>query len=235
MTTRLTKHLLSLTLISLLFACSDDQSNNNNTVETQPIEVETLQLLAQPWSYNIESFGQLSVAETVIIGVESSGIIRQLNLLEVQKVKAGELLFSLDSKKQQLRFEQSAASVKEAESQAQQSRKTFDRFQALRAVGSTSEDQLQQAKTNFDAAVARLQQAEAALDIANTELAERQIYSPVDGVIEAEEMEVGQHVQPGQQLAIIQADGALQVITHVNEREVLQLNLGQSAEGVTLI
>lgn len=219
----------------LLVACGADQSGPKVSAGFKPTVVETIQVKAVPWSYHIDSFGELSVAETVIIGVESAGVVKQLKLRDGMRVAAGDLLFALDGKKQQLRFEQSQASVSEAQSQLDQAQKTLDRFQLLREDGATSEDRLQQEQTNYDAAVARLQQARAALNIARTELRERQILSPVDGVVETESLEVGQYVQPGEQLAIIQADGALQVIAHVNEQEVVQINVGQQARVVVAL
>ena len=85
-------------------------------------------------------------------------------------------------------------------------------------------------KIEYSASYAHAEEKEPdRLDIAETELAERNIISPVDGVLERESVEVGQYVQPGEILAIIQADGALQVIAHVNENEVVQMSVGQTA------
>ena len=217
-------------LVALLIAaCSEDSQRTESVAMTQPVAVKTLTLSNQPWSYRVESFGQLNVADTVNIGVESPGTITALNLTEGQPVKAGQLLFALDDKKQQLRYQQAKANVAEASAQLAQSQKTLARFEALRADGAASEDQLLLAKTGFETAVARLQQTHAALDIASAELAERRLLSPVDGVVERESVEIGQYIQPGQTPVVIQADGALQVSAYVTEYEVVAITVGQSA------
>ena len=217
-------------LVALLIAaCSEDSQITEPVAMTQPVAVKTLTLSNQPWSYRVESFGQLNVADTVNIGVESPGTITALNLTEGQPVKAGQLLFALDDKKQQLRYQQAKANVAEASAQLAQSQKTLGRFEALRADGAASEDQLLLAKTGFETAVARLQQTHAALDIASAELAERRLLSPVDGVVERESVEIGQYIQPGQTPVVIQADGALQVSAYVTEYEVVAITVGQTA------
>ena len=231
MTSRCIPRYSLLSLLSLiLVACGSDEPTEKVPASQNVIAIQTLTLQSQSWSYPIESFGQLNVADTVNVGIESPGTVKQVDLLEGQRVTAGQLLFLLDSKKQQLRYEQSKASASEAKTQLEQSQKTLDRFERLRTDGAASEDQLLQAKTNYEAAAARLQQAQAALDIAKTELTERSVVSPVNGVLERESVEVGQYVQPGEVLAVIQADGALQVIAHVNEYEVVQMAAGQSAQ-----
>lgn len=223
------RHFVGVILLSFISACNDGSDATPAVPPEAAVTVETLQLQSQPWHYTIESFGQLNVADTVRIGIESPGTIKQVNLLEGQPVTAGQLLFKLDNNKQQLRLEQSKAAVREAETQLQQLQKTYSRFSRLRTDGAASEDQLQQAKTNYESAIARLQQAQAALDIAQAELNERHVISPVDGVLERESVEIGQYVQPGETLAVIQADGALQVKAHVNENEVVQMAVGQQA------
>lgn len=226
---RTTQNVLVVSFFLFISACGKETDFQDSVAPVAPVEVEVLLLQSQPWHYTVESFGQLNVADTVRIGVESSGTIKQVNLLEGQRVTAGQLLFKLDDKKQQLRLEQSKAALREAKTQLEQLQKTLGRFERLRHDGAASEDQLLQAKTNYEAAIARLQQAQAALDIAKTELTERNIMSPVDGVLERESVEVGQYVQPGEILSVIQADGALQVTAHVNENEVVQMSAGQSA------
>lgn len=221
--------IIGASVLFIVTACNNNVDNQVLDAPEAVVTVETLVLENQPWQYSIDSFGQLNVADIVRIGIESPGTIKQVKLLEGQRISAGQSLFSLDNKKQQLRYEQSKAAAREAKTQLEQSQKTLARFSRLRRDGAASEDQLLQAKTNYEAAVARLQQAQAALDIAKTELLERNVISPVDGVLESESVEVGQYVQPGEILAVIQADGALQVSAHVNEDEVVQLTVGQQA------
>lgn len=218
-------------VLSLLILQACDNSPQEHQIErvTGPIEVETMSLSAEPWVYHIESFGKLSVADTVIVGVESPGVINAVPVKEGQAIAAGALLFALDSRKQQLRFDKATAAVREAQSQLEQAQQSLTRFQSLRKTSAVSEEKLQEAQTSAAAATARLEQARAALAIARTELAEREVRSPVNGLIESETVESGQYVQPGEPLVVIQAEGALQVSGFVNEREVLQITPAQIA------
>lgn len=219
-------------LVLYLVACSEPVTVSDVAAADADatVDVTTVTLKAQPWTYTVSSYGQLTVADTVVIGVESPGTVREVAVVDGQRVQAGDLLFSLDDKKQALRLERAKAGQAEASVQLEQSLQTLARFRSLREQGAASEDQLLQATTNYEAMAARLHQAQAALDIAATELAERRVTSPVNGTVESESVETGQQVQPGQQLVVIQADGALQAIAHINETELLQVRPGQVAE-----
>jgi RND family efflux transporter MFP subunit len=224
-------HLLCFwVIITLLSACSDELEGPADLITIKPLIVKTVSLASEPLSYTVESFGQLTVADIVNIGVESAGTVTQVNLVVGQLVKVGDVLFTLDTKKQTLRLEQSSASVDEAQIQRDQSMKTLQRFQSLHDGGAVSEDQLVQAESDSQAASARFQQSQSQLDIAKTELIERTIISAVNGIVASESVEIGQYVQTGTVLATLQAEGAMQVSTYVNEREIVQLTPGLEAQ-----
>lgn len=222
--------LISSTLsLVMLSACSTDTPPEKIDEPEQKVDVSVITLKATTLAYDIESYGQLQAAETVEIGAESSGTVSKLFVREGQSIVAGDQLFALDATKQALRAEQALAAVAEAKSNVKKNQLTWQRLSALRGSSATSKEHLQQARSSFDTARARLRQAQAQASIAATELAERQVVSPVNGVVESEQLEVGQQVQAGRTLLVIQADGALQVSSFVNEDEVIQLKMGQRA------
>jgi RND family efflux transporter MFP subunit len=226
---RFKRKALCLVLGITVAACGEDSVAPMGEAAPGKVIVQTQRLEAQPWVYEIESFAQLQAAETVEIGVETAGTVRRVLVKDGQAVKAGDLLFELDKTKHKLRAEQAQASVAEARSAVEQSRQTWQRLSALKSNVAASKEQLQQARSAYDGAKARLKQAQALSHIAATELQERSILSPVNGVVESESVEPGQQVQPGRVLMQIQADGAFQVLSYVNEEEVLQLQSGQKA------
>lgn len=220
----------TLAVSFFLLACSEEAVVTQESDIAATVMVTTQHLKAQPWQYHIESFAQLQAAETVAIGVESAGTVRRVMIKDGQSVSAGELLFELDKTKHQLRADRALASVAEAQSLVEQSRQTWRRLNALQSNVAASKEQLQQARSAYDAGKARLKQAQAQAHIAETELKERAVFSPVNGVVESESLEPGQQVLPGRILMQIQAAGAFQVLSYVNEDEVLQLQAGQQAQ-----
>lgn len=209
-----------------LMGCSDSGEQKKPQIEEAALGVEALRLIPEAWSYHVDGFGQLNVAETVSIGVESAGVVTQVNVVEGQKVAIGDLLFSLDDLKEKSRFEQAQASVTEAKTNLAQASRELERFEQLSVEGATSESHLQRIKADYDNAISRLAQSDATLNIARKELLDRQVLSPVDGVVASEFVEKGQRAQPGDILARIQASGAFQVETYVNELEVAQIHIG---------
>ena len=218
----------SMLLLTLLSSCSRRELDQQQyKLDTPPVVVETLTLSAEPLVYAVETFGTLEVAENIAIGVESAGVVKTVHFAEGQSVEAAQLLFTLEDGKQRQRVNQAEAQVREASSELTQARDSLTRKRKLADNALISEVQLQEAETAFNSASARLNQSQAILALAKTELAERKIRCPAAGVVEFEGLEPGQYVQPGQVLARIQAAGSLQTHAYVNENEVVQLASGQ--------
>jgi HlyD family secretion protein len=78
-------------------------------------------------------------------------------------------------------------------------------------------------------ATAALQQARAALRVAEARLAHTTIAAPVDGVLIARSAERGDVVQPGKVLMVLSPAGRTQLVVQIDERNIALLRLGQGA------
>ncbi len=78
-------------------------------------------------------------------------------------------------------------------------------------------------------ATAALEQARAALRVAQARLAYTTIAAPVDGVLIARNAERGDVVQPGKVLMVLSPAGRTQLVVQIDERNIALLRLGQGA------
>lgn len=146
-------------------------------------------------------------------------------------------------------------SLVQAQATALQARQQFDRMKTLRERGFVVQSQLDDAKRALDIAesqlrAARLQvetnkptgsdyalaqtaldQARANLRAAQVKLEQTVIKAPVDGVLIARNVEVGDVVQPGKDLMVLAPAGETQVDVMIDERQLSRLALGQKALG----
>lgn len=195
----------------------------------EPLKVDVLTLQESHIEFPVQSFGRLVSAEKLTIGVEVAGTVEQVYFREGQSVAVGDKLVSLDNAKQLLRLKRAVANESGAQAALDQTEQSYRRFAALGDQGAVSKDELNKMKSNFASARAQLAQSKADKKLAEQALRELVVLSPVDGVIEREDVEPGQKVFPGDPLGVLQTRGSLQVVTFVNEAEVNQITLGSQA------
>jgi len=94
----------------------------------------------------------------------------------------------------------------------------------------TAEKNLDQAKAAAEQAQTAVSQANANLDLLNTQISKLTVYAPMDGVILVRNVEPGEFVQPGA-TALSMADlNNLTITVYVPEDRYGQIRLGQQAD-----
>lgn len=223
-----------LALLALwLGACEQPTPPVSSTDHHAPLQVTTRTLQPMDWQLAFTAYGHFETTEEIIITVDFSGTVERVNFRDGQNVNVGDLLIELDDQKQQLRVRQSRANLESARAELEKSRETYFRYRDLMSKGALSKEQLKESQANYERSRAGVEEAEAALALAQQDLRETRIISPVDGVIESKKVEPGQTVLPGDPLAIVQVTDTLRVVTFVSEREVNQLRLGDEATVIT--
>lgn len=221
----LIQRLLSICILAALVACSEPVSVETSEKD-QVLGVKTERFLSVPWRYPLNTSGVIRSADTVQISAEQAGTVVGVAVKEGNRVKQGQLLMRLDNDKQKLRLQRAKAISASTRADLEQAERQWRKFSRLRGSGAVSTDQLEQARSAYDALKARMQSVQAEVELAERDLADREIRSPIAGVVDGEPVETGERVQPGEPLINIQAKDALQVVTWVNQAEVNQLMLG---------
>ncbi|WP_101756662.1 efflux RND transporter periplasmic adaptor subunit [Oceanicoccus sp. KOV_DT_Chl] len=222
--------IIPLLLSSVLLAsCSDKQPVSGKKIVEDALQVQTLMLQPQHWRSSFDSYGYLESTETVDISIDFSGTVREVNFKEGEVIRAGQVLIRLDRKKQELKLKQAEAYLESAKAELSKSQSTYQRHRNLVTTGALSQEQFKQSEANFTRAAAALSEAEAALALAQQDLRETTIISPVDGIVDQRNAEPGQTVLPGNSLAVVEVTDTLRAVTYVSQREVNLLRLGEVA------
>jgi HlyD family secretion protein len=207
----------------------------------------------------VEATGTINAVTTVQVGSQVSGTISHLNADFNSRVKKGQVVAQIDPSLFQGSLLQakadlanakanvaaSQANYEKAQATALQTRTDYQRTAGLTKEGVMSQQQLDLAKANADTAdsavaaaratitqaMAQVQQKQAAVTVAQTNLDYTTIHAPIDGTVIARSVDVGQTVAASLQaptlFTIAQDLTKMQVYANTDESDVGMIHTGQ--------
>ena len=143
---------------------------------------------------NVATTGTLNPVVLVNVGTQISGRIRRVLVDFNQPVRAGELLAELDSSLIEAQIAQLEANFEEMRTQLSVAQRKLERSEGLAARGFISTAQVEDEHQAVELAQARVRAIEAQVARERTNLAYTAIRSPIDGVVIARSVDVGQTV-----------------------------------------
>jgi HlyD family secretion protein len=195
----------------------------------------------------VTATGTINPVVSVQVGTQVSGMIKSLHADFNSIVKAGDIVATIDPEPFRARRDQAASNLEMAKAnlararteQAQRQRE-LDRAKSLVTQQFVSQNDVDVAITNsqgadaqVNVAMAQVRQADAALNAAELDLKYTTIRSPVNGIVVARNVEVGQTVAASfatPNLFLIALDlTKMQVDTNVSESDIGGINEGKEA------
>lgn len=195
----------------------------------------------------VTATGTINPVVSVQVGTQVSGMIKSLHADYNSVVKAGDIVATIDPEPFRARRDQAVsnlemakANLSRARTEQIQRRRELDRTKSLLAQQFVSQNDVDVAVTNaqgadaqVNVATAQVKQAEASLNAAELELRYTTIRSPVNGVVVARNVEVGQTVAASfatPNLFLIANDlTKMQVDTNVSESDIGGITEGKEA------
>lgn len=130
----------------------------------------------------------------VTIQPRVSGYLLSINYNSGMPVKAGQLLFEIDSNLMRVELAKARAMLASAKSQLVEAQNNYNRSVPLARINAISQSSLDQSIATLASAKANIQSAKASLESAEINLSYTRIYSPIDGIIGATVGSVGDYV-----------------------------------------
>ena len=212
-----------------------------------PVRYRTATVERGPVISLVTATGTINPVVSVQVGTQVSGMIKSLHADFNSVVKSGDIVAVIDPEPFKARREQAAsnlemskANVARAKTDLAQRKRELDRVKSLVAQQFVSENDVDVATTNFqgaeaqvNVAAAQVKQAEAALNSADLELKYTVIRSPVNGIVVARNVEVGQTIAASfatPNLFLIALDlTKMQADTNVSESDIGGITEGREA------
>jgi membrane fusion protein, multidrug efflux system len=197
------------------------------TLEFTPREVVTPSLVTL--SQRIEFSGPLVAPQTAIVRARAAGTL-QLAVAEGARVKAGQLLATIDATEVTSRLAERQAMLESARAAMVQAQRTHDRNARLADQQFISPTAVEQSRAALDAAQAQERAALAQLDTLRATSRDTRIVSPIAGIVAKRHVVAGEKVSAEQQVVTIVDLTKLELAGTVGTHEVSQLAPGVAAQ-----
>jgi HlyD family secretion protein len=217
------------------------QKTSTSKYQTSSIEKRTI-------TEQVEATGTIKPVQTVTIGAQVSGLIKEVYVDYNSHVKKGQLLAQIDTSLFQAQVNQAQATLnlkkanyKKYQSELAYKKANYERYKSLLNKNYVSKDDYENAKKTYyvalaevDSTKADIAQATAALQNNLANLRYCQIVSPVDGVVISKNVEVGQTVASSFQtptlFEVAQDLTKMRIEASVSEADIGKVKEGQEVD-----
>jgi len=195
------------------------------------VEYRTEQVTRGDIEETVTATGTVNPVTTVLVGTQVSGSIKSIFVDFNSPVKKGQVIAQIDPEMFEAQAAQARANVTKADAQMRDAERVLNQNKTLYPKNLIAKNDLDASLTAYEGAAAQLDQARAALRVAETNLRYTKILSPVDGIVISRNVDVGQTVAASFQtptlFSIAQDLTKMQINASVDEADIGKIRLGQ--------
>ncbi|GAB4150377.1 MAG: efflux RND transporter periplasmic adaptor subunit [Sphingomonadales bacterium] len=177
-----------------------------------PITVASTQAAVEPWQGRIEAIGTVVAVNGVDVSSEVAGIVEEIHFSSGQEVEAGAPLLRIRDHVERADLKQNQAMLKDAELELERSRSLAQRGNVSQAT--------------LDAALARRDQAAAAVERIKALIAQKNLQAPFAGRLGVRLVNIGEFIAAGTPVVTLQALDQVYVNFQVPEQSVARIAVG---------
>lgn len=227
--------LVTLIAALALTACGQEQPQEQQSQQQEapphPVEVTEIARRDIPLDKSYPSLLRSDIEVTLVARV--SGFLEERHFEPGQMVEQGDRLYTIEPDLYQATVNQREADLQSARAELARAQRDAQRFEQLLSQNSVSRQQYDQALAEQRVAQASVAQAEAALTSANLDLGYSNVTAPVSGMISLSQINVGNLVTSGTELATITPLDPLEVRFQLPQRDAFELRRQLGSDGDT--
>ncbi|MDB5999300.1 MAG: putative efflux rane fusion protein precursor, partial [Rhizobacter sp.] len=161
------------------------------------ISVTTVKAVKRDYPVVLEANGTVAALNMVDVRPQVATVVTQVHIKEGQFVKAGQLMFSLDNRADQVNVTKAQAQLAQNQASLADAQRNLTRSTELLQQNFISQSAVDTAKTQVDAQTALVASDRAAIEAARVGLGYTRISAPSSGRAGAINVYPGSYVQPG--------------------------------------
>ena len=206
------------------------QAKDGKAVTLEFLASEVVQPQLAPLPVSVEFSGPLVAPETAVVRAKAAGTLLSLSVGEGSRVKAGQVLGSVDLSELSSRVAERHAMLESARAQLSQAERTHASNLRLADQQFISPIALENSRSALEAAKAQMRAAEAQLNTTAVSLRDAALVAPISGLVAKRHAVPGEKLSPEQQLLTIVDLSRLELAGSVGTHEVSQLAPGMPVE-----
>jgi multidrug efflux system membrane fusion protein len=194
--------------------------------------VEVIKVTADPHVVDIQAPGVVDAFEHVQITARVSGVIDKVTFVEGQDVKIGQVMAFIDSRRYALSVSSAKAALEGAQAAEADAEASLNRRKGASESnpGVIAAEELETYQTKLRTAQASVDQAQEALKLAQLNLDDSNLKTPVAGTVQTRSVETGQYVQAGTVVATLLQRDPMLLHFNVTSSEAPRLKVGMPVE-----
>ncbi|SHG21783.1 efflux RND transporter periplasmic adaptor subunit [Pedobacter caeni] len=226
--------LLLLPAVLILSSCGGGGPQKGGAPGDQVKEFKVLELQPRAAVLNTDYPASVQGQENIEIRPRVDGYVEKIFVDEGSVVKKGQLLFKINAPQYEQEVRTATASIKSAEAEVSSANMAVNKVKPLVEKDIVSKYELESAQYTYQAKVAALAQAKAALSNARTNLGYTSVTSPVNGVVGAIPFRLGSLVSGNNTEPLTTVSSTGNVYAYFAFNEKLLLNFSKEGEGSSL-
>ena len=186
--------------------------------------------------FAVNAAGDIGPAEQVSVRPEINGKIEKLPVDISDRVKKGDLLFSLDDKELQNQRASNLTAIERARLELEQAERNYHRARQLHAEQLISAEMYENTRTQYELAENAIERAQKELAILEERLTKTQVLAPFDCTVLTRPISAGQAVSgsggfnSGTEVMTIADLHEMVITAHINQADVTRLSPGQQVQ-----
>lgn len=218
-----------LVIIIVAVAVRSGKADNVQTpvtavaVEVTPVKTSTI-------TETVSAIGTIAAMRDVVVSSETAGRITRVAVKVGDVVQEHQPLVFVDDELKSIAVEQARAQYLAAETNYRKAQKDFQRADTLYHTGDIADVELEGNRLALRSAEAQFKSAEMALRLAQRQLDDTRIKSPIAGVVASKKVEIGEMVSPGKEIANVVDVSALKVRLSIPEESIGKIRLNQPVD-----
>lgn len=193
--------------------------------------VVALGVLRQLWTHYMDEPWTRDAhvgADVVRVAADVSGLVEAVEVGDNQAVSKGALLFVVDRARYRIALDQARAVLAERQAAVAQLRREIVRDRSLQDLVAAEDAEVRRAK--LAAAQAALGSAQAAVELAQLDLARTEVRAPADGQVNDRTVRVGDYVVAGTPVLALLDTGSFRVDGYFEETRLRGVTPGQAVD-----
>ena len=180
-----------------------------------PTTVSSVTVKEEDWAPTLSAVGSISAVQGAVVSSELGGVVSQIAFENGGTAKKGDLLVQLDASAEE-------ALLRSAEAEAELARQDLERTRGLASQKVLS-------KAELDAAESKFNRLNAVADQMRSNIRKKTIVAPFDGELGIRQVNVGQMINAGQQVVLLQSLDPVYVDFALPQQHLQNLSTGLEA------